>query len=322
MALASFLAGCGSSGSSGTKPVAKASGTGCAPIAGTQLVTLADDKHLQLSDVVIPIWTTQVNKPPLANALNKVSSVLDQTALNGMNKAVSVDRQTPAQAAAAFAKSAGLDSGIGGGGSGKIAVVYADFGEDHEMAELYKIVLDEAGYQASTQAVSTRELYLPLLKQNKVQVVPDYAASLTTALYQGATKKTDNGPVGGDISTTLAGLKQYAPGANLVVGTPSTATDVNAFAVTAATAQKYGLKTLSDFAAKCSGKATTLAGPAECPTRPFCEEGLQQTYKISFGGFVNMGTDAGGPVTKKALTDGKATLGLVFSSDPTVSAAS
>jgi osmoprotectant transport system substrate-binding protein len=318
VALASFLAGCGSSGSSGTKPVAKASGTGCAPVAGTTLVSLADDKHLQLSDVVIPVWTTQVNKPPLANALNAVSAKLDQAALNGMNKAVSVDHQSPAQAAAAFAQSSGLNSGIGTGGSGPIKVVYADFGEDQEMAELYKIVLDEAGYKASTQAVNTRELYLPLLKDNKVQVVPDYAASLTTALYQGATKKTDNGPVGTDIATTLAGLKKYAADANLVPGTPSTATDVNAFAVTQGTAQKYNLKTLSDFAAKCSGKASSLAGPAECPTRPFCQLGLQQTYNITFGNFVNMGTDAGGPVTKKALTDGKATLGLVFSSDPTV----
>ena len=62
-----------------------------------------------------------------------------------------------------------------------------------------------------------------------------------------------------------------------------------------------------------------LAGPAECPQRPLCQQGLEQTYKINFGSFLSMGSDAGGPITKKTLTDGKATIGLVFSSDSSLS---
>ena len=77
-------------------------------------------------------------------------------------------------------------------------------------------------------------------------------------------------------------------------------------------ADKYQLKTLSDFAAKCSGTASVLAGPAECPQRPFCQPGLQDKYGITFGSFFQ--ADAGGPQTKTALKTGKATLGLVFSS--------
>ena len=63
-------------------------------------------------------------------------------------------------------------------------------------------------------------------------------------------------------------------------GKPSAAADQNAFAVTKAFADKYGVKTLSDFAAKCSGAATVLGGPAECPQRPFCQPGLEKTYGI------------------------------------------
>ena len=72
-------------------------------------------------------------------------------------------------------------------------------------------------------------------------------------------------------------------------------------------------RTLSDFAAKCSGKATVLGGPPECPQRPFCQPGLEKTYGITFGRFASL--DAGGPQSKGALTSGTATIALVFSSD-------
>jgi len=62
-----------------------------------------------------------------------------------------------------------------------------------------------------------------------------------------------------------------------------------------------------------------LAGPAECPARPFCQVGLKDTYGIVFGTFVQ--ADTGGPQTKTALRTGRATLGLVFSSDSSLTPA-
>ena len=83
--------------------------------------------------------------------------------------------------------------------------------------------------------------------------------------------------------------------------------------MTKAFADKYGVKTLSDLAAKCSGKATVLGGPPECPQRPFCQPGLEKTYSIQFGKFVSL--DAGGPLDQDALQEGHGHVGLVFSSD-------
>jgi len=97
------------------------------------------------------------------------------------------------------------------------------------------------------------------------------------------------------------------------VGKASKAADQNAFAVTKALADKYSLKTLSDFASKCSGAATVLGGPPECPQRPFCQPGLETTYNLKVGKFSSL--DAGGPQTKNALTTGSISIGLVFSSD-------
>ena len=57
----------------------------------------------------------------------------------------------------------------------------------------------------------------------------------------------------------------------------------------------------------------TLGGPAECPTRPFCQAGLVRVYGLHFKAFKPL--DAGGPLTKAALDRGDIDLGLIFSSD-------
>jgi osmoprotectant transport system substrate-binding protein len=57
-----------------------------------------------------------------------------------------------------------------------------------------------------------------------------------------------------------------------------------------------------------------LAGPPECPERPFCLKGLTATYGITFKEF--KATDAGGPITVEALKKGDAQVGLLFTSDP------
>jgi osmoprotectant transport system substrate-binding protein len=57
----------------------------------------------------------------------------------------------------------------------------------------------------------------------------------------------------------------------------------------------------------------TLGGPAECPTRPFCEAGLTRVYGLHFKAFKPL--DPGGPLTKAALDRGDIDIGLIFSSD-------
>ena len=54
------------------------------------------------------------------------------------------------------------------------------------------------------------------------------------------------------------------------------------------------------------------AGP-ECPTRPFCQPGLEKTYGIHFKSFKSLDTD--GPLTRAALANNTIQVGLVFSSD-------
>jgi osmoprotectant transport system substrate-binding protein len=313
------LAACGSKGSSGAVAVPSGSNTfaadsGCSGIADSTLVVLTDDKHLQLSDNVVAAINKSANSPAVQAAVNAVSKVLDTPALIALNKMVDVDRQSPEAAAAAFVTQQNLAAGLPSGQSGTLKVGAANFSESEELANVYKILLADEGYKVTVQTIGSRETYEPQLEKNQIQIVPEYAATLTDFL---ATKQQGaNAPeaASSDINTTMQSLTTLGQKANLVFGQPAGAIDTNAFAVTKALADKYDLHTLSDFATKCSGTKTVLAGPAECPQRPFCQIGLEQTYGIHFGRFLSM-SDAGGPVTKKAITDGVATIGLVFSSD-------
>jgi osmoprotectant transport system substrate-binding protein len=307
------LAACGDPGSSGTNaPPSQATGAGCAPIAGDQLVLLTDDKKLQNSDNIVAAVNAEKASAELLNAVDKVAAALDQPKLLALNKAVEIDRKTAQVAAKEFATTAGLSTGLSGG-SGEVVIGAANFPESQILAELYKIALVAAGFDAKVQQSTNREIYEPALEKGELTVFPEYAATLTEFLNQKANGKDAAPKASGDIEATMTALRELGEKYGLTFGNPSAASDQNAFAVTKPVADKYALKTLSDFASKCSGAASVLAGPPECPQRPFCQPGLQSTYGISFGSFFQ--ADAGGSQTKTALRTGQATLGLVFSSD-------
>ncbi|MDG4822431.1 glycine betaine ABC transporter substrate-binding protein [Asanoa sp. WMMD1127] len=312
--VAGLLAGCGEAGSSGTDaPASAAAGAGCAPVAGDQLVVLQDDKNLQNSDNVVAAINTKAASPQVVAATNKVAQSLDTQKLIQLNRAVDVERKTPAVAAQEFATANNLTAGIQRGPGGDIVVGAANFSENQTLGELYKITLTAAGYNVTVQQIGNRELYEPALEKGDIQVVPEYAATMLDFLntkVNGANAPALSSP---DINQTMSQLRPLGEKVGITFGEPSAAQDQNAFAVTKAFSDKYGVTTLSQLAEKCSGSATVLGGPPECPQRPKCQAGLVSTYNFNAGKFSSL--DAGGPQTKNALRTGAISVGLVLSSD-------
>jgi osmoprotectant transport system substrate-binding protein len=316
---AGFLTGCGDAGSSGTDaPQQGASGAGCGPVAGDKLVVLTDDKKLQNTDNILPAINAKASSPQLVAALDKVSAALDTPKLIELNKAVDVDRKTPQVAAQDFATANNLTAGIEKGPGGSIVVGAGNFSESQTLAELYKITLTAAGYQVKVQQIGNRELYEPALEKGEIQVVPEYAATMAEFLNTKANGKNAQPVSAPELDKTVAALKSQGDKVGITFGAPAAAQDQNAFAVTKAFADKYGVTSLSELASKCSGQATVLAGPPECPQRPKCQAGLVQVYDFKAGSFSSL--DAGGPQTKNALKTGTASVGLVFSSDAALAA--
>jgi osmoprotectant transport system substrate-binding protein len=306
---------CGESGSSGTggggEADASASGAACAPVEGEQLVVLEDDQGLQNADNIIPAVhaATAEAQPALLPALNAVSAALTTEGLIDLNAAVDLERQSAEDVAAAWVEENGVAEGLEQG-SGAITVGAADFSENVILANIYADVLNAAGFTATVTEAGSRNLYLEALKAGQqIQVVPEYLATVTEFI-----EADDANPVAsGDVDETLAALQPLATAAGLAFGEPSEAADQNAFAVTQAFADEVGVTTLSELADACGDGSLVLGGPPECPTRPFCQLGLEESYGMKFESFREL--DAGGPLTKAAIQQGEVSLGLVFSSD-------
>ncbi|MGY2001976.1 glycine betaine ABC transporter substrate-binding protein [Blastococcus sp. SYSU DS1024] len=316
LALAVALtAACGESGSSGTggggdTGGGQASGDACAPVAGDQLVVLEDDQDLQNADNIIPAVNAEAAEanPALLPALDAVSAELTTDELIEMNAAVDVERQSAEDVAAAWVEE-NVDTAALEQGSGPIVVGAANFTESTILATIYADVLDAAGFDASVREAGNRELYLQALRNGEIQVFPEYLATVTEYLEGDEATQVASG----DVEETVAALEPLAAEAGLVFGEPAEAADQNAFAVTQAFADELGVSTLSELAEACDDGSLVLGGPTECPTRPFCQPGLEETYGLEFDSFREL--DTGGPLTKAALQQGEISLGLVFSSD-------
>ena len=317
-AVALVLAGCSSgSETASTDSLAPdaslpaTSATVCLPVPGDSLVVLEDDQRLQNSDNVIPAVNESVaGDQAVLDALNAVSAALDTQTLIQLNKAVDIDRQTSAEVATAFVET--QDIRAPRTGSGSLTIGAANFTENITIAEIYAVVLRGAGYDVSVRTIGNRETYLPALESGEIAIVPEYAATAAEFLNK-RLNGADAPPVAsGNIQITTAALTELGSEVGLVFGQPAAAQDQNAFAVTTAFAEQYGVSSLSELAEVCGG-GISLGGPPECPERTFCQLGLEDVYGVEVTDFASL--DAGGPLTKTAIRQGEVSMGLVFSSD-------
>ncbi|MFJ9637402.1 ABC transporter substrate-binding protein [Streptomyces sp. NPDC101178] len=208
----------------------------------------------------------------------------------------------------------GSGSSGGDGKKGSLVVGSAAFTESKVLAELYAQILGDAGYSTSVTTVKNRELYEPSLEKGEIDVVPEYAATITeflNAKVNGA-EKAQNAPLAsGDAAATVAALEKLAEPLGLKVLPAGKAVDQNAFAVSKEFAEKNNLKTLSDLG-KSKLKVKIAAGD-ECEVRPFCAPGLKKTYGIDVTGIDPKGV--GTPQSKQAVRDGKVELVLTTTTD-------
>jgi osmoprotectant transport system substrate-binding protein len=204
-----------------------------------------------------------------------------------------------------------------GGASKTVTVASFNFPESVLLADLYAGVLKKAGFNVIVRPnLGAREIVEPALQKGSagggVDLVPEYLSTFTEFLNNKVNGANAAPKASSNVASTLAAGNALAGPLNIVLLNPSSATDENAFAVTKSFATTNHLTKLSDLAAYKGN--LVLGGPAECPQRPYCEPGLTKTYGIKFTSFTAL--DAGGPLTKKALQQGKIQIGLVFSSDP------
>jgi osmoprotectant transport system substrate-binding protein len=198
-----------------------------------------------------------------------------------------------------------------GRSSAVITVGSFDFPESTLLAYLYADVLAGKGYPVRVLPdLGTRELVDPALMAGLIQLVPEYTGSALDFTTLGRVHATAS------VAATASALARSMAARGLVTGRPAAAQDGNAIVVTAATAARYKLRTISDLARV--ARHLVFGGPPECRERPYCLLGLRHTYGLRFSEFVPL--DAGGPLTLQAVTAGDIDVALLFTTDPAIRA--
>lgn len=186
-----------------------------------------------------------------------------------------------------------------------LAIASFNFSESQILAEIYGQALAADGHTVEYKhKLGSREIVFPALEKGDVSFVPEYLATVLAF----TTRSTE---LVQDAKKGQAQLAETLKPKGIAVLDVAPAIDTNSFVVTKATAQKYGLRTMSDLA-KVAGQLV-LGAPPTCPQRPFCLIGLEKTYGIKFKEFKPL--DTGGPITVAAVESGQVDVGLLFSTD-------
>jgi len=207
-------------------------------------VVLEDDKHLEAADNLVPLVRKAVDSPDIDTILNSVMAKLTTPILLGLNRQYDIDKKDPAAIAQAFIQQNSLMGAKTNTGAGKTLTlgVSSVFNEQLILTEMYKILLENAGYTVKTQEnIESRKISDPALFSGQIDIKVEYLAS----------ESIQNDPkakVSSDPQNNAQILSQIlsAKGVNVLNFSP--ATDQNVFVVTKATAKKYNLKKVSDLA--------------------------------------------------------------------------
>ena len=183
-----------------------------------------------------------------------------------------------------------------------ITIGTKNFTEAFVLGQLYKQALEAKGYKvAYKENIAGSELLDTALQSRKVNFAPEYTGIIALNLAKAKNVKTQ--------AQNYKAAKVYEAkhGYTLLRQTPFF--DADSFAVLKTTAQKYGLKTISDLK-----KVSNLsyAGYPECDKRITCLLGLKKIYGLTKIKFVQLGTI---PVTT-LIDQGKVTGGDIFTTEP------
>jgi osmoprotectant transport system substrate-binding protein len=190
-----------------------------------------------------------------------------------------------------------------------IRVAAFSFTESEILAELYSQALETKGYPTDPVLnAGPRELVQPALAEGLIDVVPEYAGSALAFLTLGALEGTAS------VSETHDALTRVVAPSGVIALAPAPAQDANAIVVTRATADRFGVRDVSDLAAVDS--RFVFGGPPECAQRRLCLVGLESVYGLSFREFIPL--DSGGPLTLQALRSGGIDVALLFTTDPAI----
>jgi osmoprotectant transport system substrate-binding protein len=183
-----------------------------------------------------------------------------------------------------------------------------NFTESKILGEIYAQSLAAAGYTVKKELnLGDEKIALKAAESGDISAYPEYTGTVLTSLFQ---VPSDKIPTNGLIAYAQA--KDDLAKKKIAALPPTPFTNSNEVGTTKETADKLGLKTISDLKGK--SQNLTLYGSPECRQRLDCLLGLEKVYGLKFKKFVPVDV----ALRHEVLSKGQADLSIVFTTDPQV----
>ncbi len=197
-------------------------------------------------------------------------------------------------------------------GNGKVTLTIGskNFTEQIVLGEIYSQALEAAGYKVKKDLnLGSETVALQALKAGQISGYPEYASTALTSFFG-----VDPEKVPASAEAAYAQVNRDFKKENLQAFPPTPFASANAVGTLKSTAQKLGLKDISDLKGK--SQNLTLYGSPECRQRIDCLLGLQKYYGLQFKSF----TPVDIALRYEVLDKGQADLSILFTTDAQLAA--
>lgn len=182
------------------------------------------------------------------------------------------------------------------------------FPESEILAEIYAIALEEAGFEVETALnLGPRQATIPALEDGSIDLMPEYNGNLLFFYDpENAARSTD------EVDAQLAEL--VPEGFQVLESSP--AQDKDAYVVTRAMADEFGLVEIGDLSAI---EPFSLGANPQFGELGYGIPGLASVYGVTEVTFVPI-EDFGGPDTVRALVDNAVQVADIYTTSPAIAA--
>jgi len=198
--------------------------------------------------------------------------------------------------------------------NGKVSLTIGskNFPEQEILGEIYAQALSAAGYKVkSALNLGSETVALKAVKTGQISGYPEYASTALTSFFG-----LEPEEVPAEATEAWEKANEEFEKEGLQAFEPTPFASANAVGTTKETADKYGLKTVSDLEGV--SEKLSLFGSPECRQRIDCLAGLEKLYGLKFKSFTPIDI----ALRYTVLEKGQADLSILFTTDPQLSAES
>jgi osmoprotectant transport system substrate-binding protein len=196
--------------------------------------------------------------------------------------------------------------------NGKVSLTIGskNFPEQEILGEIYAQALKAAGYKVKSDLnLGSETVAHKAVQSGAISGYPEYASTALTSFFG-----LEPEEVPSDANEAWEKANEEFEREGLVAFEPTPFASANAVGTLKKTAEKYGLKTISDLEGV--SEKLSLYGSPECRQRIDCLAGLEKLYGLKFKSFHPVDISLRYTVLEK----GQADLSILFTTDPQLSA--